>query len=320
LHGTIMYSRREFCSRLALAGAGLATVQQLAFGVTKSESPYLAFKDSSEWNTPIPPNAPVDPSSEKFIAHIKGFNSRIQWPTLAIGKWGEPFYWAKAGDPWYEIPGFPVPKVRIPHQAEPAPNSDSELTVFDLEMGWVIKLTKATFDGTWHTFSKTWYSLSSNGLEGRVAESDEKRNQGHRGFPPSLHGVRWDEIEAGSIRHTLKVSLDKTGEAHAYPASGHERHRGGIVPEGAVFRIKPSVDLNSRGLKGAALVIATAMQRYGIVVGDTGGVPMSLKLEALETEKRKERWSEVGLDQNSFSAIRFDDMECVQLGYHRRAK
>jgi hypothetical protein len=68
------------------------------------------------------------------------------------------------------------------------------------------------------------------------------------------------------------------------------------------------------------LVIATAMQRYGVVIGDTGGVPMSLKLEALETEKRKERWSEVGLDHNSLSAIRFDDMECIQLGYHRRAK
>jgi hypothetical protein len=210
-----------------------------------------------------------------------------------------------------------VPKVRIPREAEPAPNSDAELTVFDLEMGWVIKLTKASFDGTWHGRARDWYSLGSNGLEGRLPESDEKRNTGHRGYPPPLHGVRWDEIEAGAIRHTLKVSLDKTGESHVYPGTGHESHRGGIIPEGAIFRIKPAVDLRARGLSGAALVIAKAMQDYGVVIGDTGGVPMSLKLEALETEKRKERWSQQGLTKDSLSAIRFDDLECIKLGYHR---
>ena len=44
---------------------------------------------------------------------------------------------------------------------------------------------------------------------------------------------------------------------------------------------------------------------------------MALKLEALETEKRVERWSRHGLTADSLAAIRFDDLECVKLGYHR---
>jgi hypothetical protein len=149
----------------------------------KDALPFRAFSDQSEWNKPIPADAPIDPDSGKFIEHIKGFNPKIQLLKLSIGKWAEPFYWAKNGDPWYEIPGFPVPKVRIPKGAEPATNSDSEMTIFDLENGWVIKFWRASFDGkASHTSSKTWYSLASNGLEGRMPESDEKRNTGHRGY------------------------------------------------------------------------------------------------------------------------------------------
>ena len=60
------------------------------------------------------------------------------------------------------------------------------------------------------------------------------------------------------------------------------------------------------------------MQVYGVVVGDTGGTPMVLKMEALETEGRGERWSQVDISADSLSNIRFDDFECIKLGYHRR--
>jgi hypothetical protein len=309
-------NRRHFLKQSALGAGGYLLCSRITrAGV---DLPFRAFNDKSEWNKPIPADAPIDPDSGKFVEHIKGFNPKIQGLKLSIDKWAEPFYWAKEGDPWYEIAGFPVPRVRIPKGAVPATNSDSEMTIFDLEKGWVIKFWRASFDGkAWHTSSKTWYALASNGLEGRLPESDEKRNTGHRGYPPALHGVRWDEVKGGILRHTLKVGLDKTGESHVYPGCGHEKNRGGIIPEGAIFRIKPSVDLASRGLKSNALVIARAIQTYGVVVGDTGNTPMALKMEALEKEGRPERWSQLGIETDSLAVIRFDDFECIKLGYHR---
>ena len=44
---------------------------------------------------------------------------------------------------------------------------------------------------------------------------------------------------------------------------------------------------------------------------------MAFKLEALEAEGRKERWSQVGLSATALSALSFDDFECIKLGYHR---
>ncbi len=43
------------------------------------------------------------------------------------------------------------------------------------------------------------------------------------------------------------------------------------IPEGTHFRLNPSLNLASLHLSPAALAIATAIQRYGILVGDTAG-------------------------------------------------
>jgi hypothetical protein len=77
------------------------------------------------------------------------------------------------------------------------------------------------------------------------------------------------------------------------------------------------VDLGTRGMSDAALTIARAMQTYGVVIGDRSGVPMALKLENLPIEGYSDAWPSLGITADSLSAIRFDDFECVSLGYHR---
>jgi hypothetical protein len=214
------------------------------------------------------------------------------------------------------IPPLPFP-VRIPAGAVPAATSDAQLTVYDVTRGYVIELQKAAFDGrTWQAGWTAIYHLGSNGLSGELPEADDPRNRGHRGVPPPVHAVRWDEVQAGEIRHVLKVAIRRTASKHAYPASAHGRGTG-MIPEGAVFRIRPAVDLRARGLQGAALVIATAMQRFGVVVSDQAGVPMALKLENLAAEGRPQRWADVGIGPKSLSRLTFDDFRCVRLGYHR---
>ncbi len=310
--------RRRFLRNSALLTAGVMTSRVIGLdgSVPAYASPYRAFENKSEWNKPLPANAPRDTNSGKYIAALKAFDASVQFPRLVDGSWAEPIYWAKKGDPVYSVKGCPV-KLRIPKRARPASSSDAQLTIYDLGRGLVAKLQGAVFSGgVWKAANTELYYLPSNGLDGRLKASDDKRNYGHRGIPAPTHAVRWDEVKAGAIHHVLKVALKKTAPKHVYPAVA-DQGGSGIIPMGAVFRIKPGVNLRGRGLRGAALVVATAMQTYGVVIGDQTGVPMALKLENLALEGKTARWSNVNLGPRSLEKIRFDDFECIKLGYHR---
>lgn len=316
--------RRRFLRDALLIGAGIAAGRTITdrtfFGSADAESvsgvPFRAFSDASEWNRPLPNDAPRDDQSAAFIRQLKGWAGDEPYPHLGSGSWGEPIYWPGSGDPEYRIDLLDM-KIRIPESAIPARTSDAQMTLFDVERGYVAKLQRASYSSSgWTARGASLYYLASNGLHGRLRESDDERNRGHRGYPPAIHAVRWDELEAGVIPHVLKVSIPDTASRNVYPGAGDEGGNGSI-PEGAIFRIKPSVDLRGRGLSGNMLTIAKAMQTFGVVIGDRGGTPMTLKLENLEVTARSWNWDDVGMRSSSLSAITFDDLECIRLGYHR---
>jgi hypothetical protein len=90
--------------------------------------------------------------------------------------------------------------------------------------------------------------------------------------------------------------------------SGSESGKNGVVPEGIVIRIRPSVNLKERNLSPAAMVIAKALKRYGAVVGDNSGSGNNLKLQA-NTD-----WSGI-LHQDSLRALKWRDFVFVKGGY-----
>ena len=65
--------------------------------------------------------------------------------------------------------------------------------------------------------------------------------------------------------------------------------------EGVRLRIKPSVDLAGLGLDPQALVIARALQTYGMYLGDGGGTT-ALKLEDTASEGRGQVWDVTNKD------------------------
>lgn len=89
---------------------------------------------------------------------------------------------------------------------------------------------------------------------------------------PLLPGViRYDEVESGSIDHMiLGASPISARGRFIWPA----RNSDGVSddpdapPMGAWMRLKPETDLS--GLGPQAKVIATAAQRYGLMISDTG--------------------------------------------------
>ncbi|MBW2533447.1 MAG: hypothetical protein JRI55_18290 [Deltaproteobacteria bacterium] len=147
----------------------------------------------------------------------------------------------------------------------------------------------------------------------------------------TARAIRMDEVAAGAINHRLECFWHATGRPndstpwYYWPLAGYESGKGGIVPEGLVLRIKPSVNLDGRGLSTSELVIARAMQQYGCVIGDNdGGTKNSLKLErdklGDDCVEAPCSWKEAAPDlrYSALEAFAWDDYEFVLGGFDPR--
>ena len=87
---------------------------------------------------------------------------------------------------------------------------------------------------------------------------------------PILPGLlKYDEALAGEITHALRFTMPMIRRAYLAPAS----HCGSYTdpsrpPYGLRVRLKASVDLS--GYDGTALVLLTALKRYGLLLADQG--------------------------------------------------
>jgi hypothetical protein len=270
-------------------------------------APLRAFTPDSWWNTPVPEDAPTNPDSDEILEYMSTAREAGEGCVRLAGAgdsaWGQPVYWAQAGDPSYRVrvdkedPPPELNDLRIPSGAMAADNNDGSMTVFDVERGYTVALTDAAYDAdtaTWSASGATVTYLDSNGLDARTGQSTDDRNVGsHRGNNAAVMMVRHDEVEFGAIEHVLKVASGPDVSRRAvFPMVGSDGDsRDPAAPaQGLRFRIKPSIDLDELGLEPHALVIATALQEYGFYIGDSGGVT-ALKLEDTRLEGRGELWS-----------------------------
>jgi hypothetical protein len=270
-------------------------------------SPYRAFAAKSWWNSPVPADAPSDPHSAGILDYLRTAPDNAGGCLRLAGaqnRWGQPVYWARPGDPRYDVTGVvgqrppELRHLRIPAGARAADNSDGSMSIFDLQGGYVTLLTDAHYDPSsdqWTASGASVAYLDSNGLDVRTGESNDPRNTGtHRGNNGADSVVRWDEVAAGAVDHVLKVSSGpELSTRWVFPMTGSDgRGPSGdpvVPPEGLRLRIKPSVDLTRLGLHPQALVIARALQTYGMYLGDSGGAT-ALKLEDTTVEGRGRVW------------------------------
>ncbi len=82
--------------------------------------------------------------------------------------------------------------------------------------------------------------------------------------------ARYDEVAAGAIRHALRMTVPVSQHAYILPASHYASNKtsADLPPMGLRFRLKADYDLSR--MTGQALVVATAMKQYGLVVADNG--------------------------------------------------
>lgn len=295
---------------LLLVGAlsiGVLTNAGLADGPPQQDGmPYRAFASTSWWNTPIPRDAPQHQDETAVLDYLRTAEDNgggyLRLAGAGDNDWGQPVYWAGAGDQEYDVQWDDARRapeldhLRIPKNTRAAPTSDGALTLFDIERGYVVAMTRAVYTtatDTWSVDGATVTYLASSGLDRRVSKASDQRNRGsHRGNTGATMMARLDEVRAGRIDHVIKISVGpSTNVRNVFPMVGSDgKSTTSPLLQGMRIRIRPEVDLAALGLQPEAMVIAQAAQRYGVYFGDSGG-NTTLKLENTRAEGRGQLWN-----------------------------
>jgi hypothetical protein len=290
---------------------------------------FQPFGATAEWNTPLPADAPIASFSGNLIAEMEGW-SAFDWPRLSADDWSAGVWVGSTDDPEYSIKqkgGCYLPPglnpVSIPNEAKPTTSDDHEVLILDRANRKVVRLWDATKTGTpgsysWSACNSSVYYSLSNGLHQEARGSNDQRNEGWRGVPGNLKTVTYDEVATGRLNHVIAIGVDNSAPCYFWPMVGDEGHSGDYACEGLMLRIRPTIDLEARGLTGGCLIIARTLQYYGAMIADTGGVAFNVELEQLSIEGRSERWADIGVTKDCMEdKIRFDDFQVISGGYDR---
>lgn len=234
------------------------------------------FPASNAWNQEIA-TAPLHPLSAQIINHIQAIGSKALHPDFGENQsYGIPFVVVPASQPPVAInyglygdesdPGpFPIPP-NAPIEGGGG-GGDSHVLVLQQQTCQLYELFAASHnaDGSWSADSGARWDLNTGALRHIGWTSADAA-----GLPILPGLVRYDEVAAGAINHAIRVTFSKTQKGFVLPAT----HLASGDPDPTLpamgMRLRLRADFNVNALTGQARVIATAMQRYGLIVADNG--------------------------------------------------
>jgi hypothetical protein len=261
------------------------------------------FAKDSIWNVPIDwSRAHIHPNSDLMM---EAFFSNQSWIGSDTGKYAANIYFVNNDTPlvpvtlWsgrrfrdaytdvdiqYGKPGGTV-FVPLPLEARPAPGTDGELAVVNVETGeeWGLVNGEIDGEGHWLVGGLYRYHIQNSGIP--------PKGFAHRGAGiGSFAGiVRPCEVERGYIGHAVTIAYDSPCapdicKANNWPAviSPFTKTDGEVlskfdIPEGARLVIKPEISRRDildacLGVKGC-IVWTQNMQEYGAFIVDNSAHP-----------------------------------------------
>ena len=286
------------------------------------------FSDDSPWNTPIPSNAPTHSNSAQIIAGMAAEKSFIR-PSreYTIPVWvvrsermervrvrSDKIYdlWDSDRDGWTDQ-GAPL----SPTMWE-EPTSDAHICVVDPVLGLSWEMSRYAWDDPSSFPTCTTYNVWDLSGPGHGDHNEGQRWQlrGGRGsgFPIIAGLVRPEEIQAGEIRHALVFTYSHIRMSEqgwdmfiAPPAC---RGDGDVIGEqypieGMRLQLDPSFtedDFDDWGLTEEAKIVARALQRYGMYLGDRGGdMVFQVQLMHPRPSRHRHEWERVA--PNFFKSV-----------------
>jgi hypothetical protein len=134
------------------------------------------------------------------------------------------------------------------------------------------------------------------------------------GFPIAAMTTTADEVASGDVPHAIRVILPNDrmkDDVYVRPAT----HAGGpkstdpnATPYGVRFRLRADFDESS--YNQAQKVILKALKTHGMLLADGGQVPLTFADDKTSTAK----WSDLGIEAQSFSGLGVEQFEVVELG------
>ncbi len=230
------------------------------------------FPPDNIWNTPVD-KLDKHPKSDAYIQSI-GPQQHMHPDFASAFKYGIPFTEAPAGTRAVPVDfenkdeSDPGP-YRIPADAPvegAGAEGDAHVLVIDAQNCTLYELYGAHKDGAgWKAGSGIAVDLKSDALRKAGRTSADAA-----GLPIFPGLVRYDEIEAGEIRHALRFTVPHTQGSYVWPA----RHSSGrpdanLPPMGMRFRLKPDFDISTYSKTNR--IILRALKRYGMFLSDNGG-------------------------------------------------
>jgi hypothetical protein len=254
----------------------------------RAAEPLRLFSAESVFNRELPASAPLASNSVQLVSAFQAQVSKYYGhAVINTTEWSAPVYVVGANTPTIALVGessiCPRPEgvfsgfqaqieaVPVPADALPAAGTDKELIIWQPSTGHLWEFWRALKEaGHW---TACW--------GGEIADAYTSDGVFPAPFGASAAGlsllggqIHLEDLERGTINHALELLLpDTLSSEFVWPA---DRTDGGSkdadsIPEGTRFRLNPSVDLATLHLSKLALEIATAIQRYGMIVGDTSG-------------------------------------------------
>lgn len=190
--------------------------------------------------------------------------------------------------------------VAIPSDMQPSAGTDQEVVIYCPKTGqywemWVTQSTGAniTLAGgelvpQWQAAWGGYMGPSNMGGQDTLATNDGHYNYHYWSTDksganmgvtatsiPFLAGIMTiAEQRAGVINHALGFACPLTAPTFVYPAQrsdGSTAVANGGIPEGTMFTFPATLDLTTFGMGSYAMMIAKAVQKYGMVLWDTAG-------------------------------------------------
>ncbi|PYU92635.1 MAG: hypothetical protein DMG25_11625 [Acidobacteria bacterium] len=242
------------------------------------QSGLVPYTPTSPWNTPIPANPFVSPKSSGYISGLTGsFGSD---PT----QYSFPVYKVDSATPlrtvsisgsfktWgcntcqATVQSGGTVRVPIPSGAQAAAGTDGQIILWNASTG-----------DEWEFWQLTSTYTATNGYHYNTKWSAVPASPGPRGAGiPYLAGlVRPWEIALGHIDHALALTYQNTATTYTFPATKTDGPctSSTCMPEGSRLQLDPTLDVTTLGLSASGVIIAKALQKYGMIIVDTGGHP-----------------------------------------------
>ena len=278
------------------------------------------YSESSIWNTPIAEDVIVDPESDSIVRLLKAEAENVRFvsiyssPIWVVNSENMSQYqvksdrifdlWDKNLDGWSDDP-IPIDRDMWGEQSE-----DGHIIIVDPFKMLAWEMSSFKWSNTVKGPVPTGTTLNIWDLKGpgyaQPFEGKRWHQRGGRGsgFPILAGIIRPEEIAEGEIRHALVFMFNKNRKGGddqelfiAPPAVRSDgEFQGEQFPiEGMRFQLNPKLtdaDFDDWGLTKEAKIVAHALQRYGMYLGDNGGaMSIGVQLMARDEQSQLQYWN-----------------------------